>query len=1057
MKNHIVFKFLAIVLCAACLLGAVGSGLGILVLTQGNLYNKTVDQLIEERINSEGSRIAHNLASRYASVTLGGTPENLASQRFPNYAGFIGSYEYSITDSEGTVLEGLDTIPQGNKVYTFPTSGQYIHLVSTMTEAEKYPQETSEPHSVHVNEGDYYLYDALPPEGAVIKTLYFSRSDNNGYEYTDASGIGIAYYTSDGTMVCLFTDPQIDFPTSTMVTEVVLLDANDQLIYQAVSDDGVGYFTYTSSGIDLQFVSTIVEEEQIHETTEVEETIPESVPETIPETIPETVPETTPETTVPEIDFNLVDNIPEEKSAEVAKLKATFKDGTAYEHSDEGGMGRLRHNNVGKVEFSSYDPLDFDYGAIVALEVIFWDSEGAIVLEASCPDGLGEFYKTEDGALAFISNFPETAPAETVPEETTVEETTAETEATEVTEETTSTEETASAEETSATEETVSATEPEETTDVTIPEEPEPTEPILINGKPLEEFEINSGEYYDSETDQHMYAQYVYTPMPEYTVNLYLSEKSLTDSEAYDILRIVRQYRNYLLPVMAGCILAFIVFAIFLCCTAGRKPKSDEVRAGALNRIPLDLYFLLGVSAVIGLSIGAVEGGNVLLRQNMLMGCSFAIGCAYVACLLTVGFLFAIAAQVKTPDGFWYRNTLCGHCIRLFTRFALWLEKAMAEKGFPFLGQFFKKLWVLTCAAAVWLYCTTEKVLRWVGETLGRFFRWIGNKIHRFLALLPVTWQWIIMGSVLVFSLLITIAGRFDFGIILSVIFALALVLYGSHCFGILWESTKRMSKGDLDTKVDDKLMVGAFKDFAEDLNDLAGVAVIAAQKQLKSERMKTELITNVSHDIKTPLTSIINYVDLLQKPHTEEEEQQYLEVLDRQSQRLKKLIEDLMDMSKANTGNMSVEITQVDGVESVNQALGEFADKLDKAQVIPVFRHTEVSVPMMADGRLVWRVLSNLLGNAVKYAMPGTRLYVDLTQVDDKVIISLKNISREELNVSAEELMERFVRGDDSRNTEGSGLGLNIAKSLMELQKGQLELLVDGDLFKVTLIFPGV
>ena len=234
-------------------------------------------------------------------------------------------------------------------------------------------------------------------------------------------------------------------------------------------------------------------------------------------------------------------------------------------------------------------------------------------------------------------------------------------------------------------------------------------------------------------------------------------------------------------------------------------------------------------------------------------------------------------------------------------------------------------------------------------------------------------------------------------------------------------------------------------------------MAVVAAQKQLKSERMKTELITNVSHDIKTPLTSIINYVDLLQKPHTEQQQEQYLEVLDRQSQRLKKLIDDLMEMSKASTGNMAVDVMKVDAAEAVNQALGEFADKLEKAQLIPVFRQPEEPVYMMADGRLVWRVMSNLLSNAVKYALPGTRVYIDLQKVDSKVILSLKNISREELNVQTDELLERFVRGDASRNTEGSGLGLNIAKSLMELQKGQLQILVDGDLFKVTLIFPGV
>jgi len=233
-------------------------------------------------------------------------------------------------------------------------------------------------------------------------------------------------------------------------------------------------------------------------------------------------------------------------------------------------------------------------------------------------------------------------------------------------------------------------------------------------------------------------------------------------------------------------------------------------------------------------------------------------------------------------------------------------------------------------------------------------------------------------------------------------------------------------------------------------------VAVVAAQKQLKSERMKTELITNVSHDIKTPLTSIINYVDLLQKPHSEEDGEQYLEVLARQSQQLKKLLEDLMDMSKASTGNMNVEIIRLDAVEAINQALGEFSDKLEQARLVPVFRHADPFVPMMADGRLLWRVLNNLLGNAVKYAMPGTRLYLDLMILEGNVVISLKNISREELTTDAEELMERFVRGDDSRNTEGSGLGLNIAKSLVELQKGQMQLLVDGDLFKVTLIFPG-
>ena len=319
---------------------------------------------------------------------------------------------------------------------------------------------------------------------------------------------------------------------------------------------------------------------------------------------------------------------------------------------------------------------------------------------------------------------------------------------------------------------------------------------------------------------------------------------------------------------------------------------------------------------------------------------------------------------------------------------------------------------------------------------------------------LPLIWQWLVVGMVLVLWLLVAVAERMESMMVLWCCCALAVVLYGANCFGALLDGAKRMRSGDLKTKVDDKYLIGTFREFAEELNGLADVAVVAAQNQLKSERMKTELITNVSHDIKTPLTSIINYVDLLEKPHTPEEEKTYLEVLNRQSHRMKKLIEDLMEMSKASTGNISVEIAQIDAAEAVNQALGEFADKLEAAGVTPVF-HNTVDVLLLADGRLLWRTMSNILSNAVKYALPGTRLYVDVGAVEDKAVISFKNISGAQLNISADELMERFVRGDSSRNTEGSGLGLNIAKSLMELQKGQLQLLVDGDLFKVTLIFP--
>ena len=263
------------------------------------------------------------------------------------------------------------------------------------------------------------------------------------------------------------------------------------------------------------------------------------------------------------------------------------------------------------------------------------------------------------------------------------------------------------------------------------------------------------------------------------------------------------------------------------------------------------------------------------------------------------------------------------------------------------------------------------------------------------------------------------------------------------------------MCNGVLQTKISTDYLHGSFKTLATHLNALSETAMIAAENQTRSERMKSELITNISHDIKTPLTSIINFVDLLQKSPSQQASEEYLQVLSRQSSRMKKLIEDLMELSRANSGNITAHITTLDAAESVNQALGEFSDKFDAANLEPVFQIPATPIKMLADGRLVWRVLSNLMSNAVKYAMPHTRLYIDLVETEDSVHLSLKNVSREAPKISAEDLMERFVRADASRHSEGSGLGLNIAKSLMELQQGQLQLMLDGDLFKVTLVFP--
>lgn len=271
-----------------------------------------------------------------------------------------------------------------------------------------------------------------------------------------------------------------------------------------------------------------------------------------------------------------------------------------------------------------------------------------------------------------------------------------------------------------------------------------------------------------------------------------------------------------------------------------------------------------------------------------------------------------------------------------------------------------------------------------------------------------------------------------------------------------LQQGSRRLAEGDLDSKLDTSRMFWHFKKHGDYLNQIGDGMSIALEDRLKSERFKTELITNVSHDIKTPLTSIINYVDLLKKEDISEQEiKEYLEVLDRQSSRLKKLIEDLMEASKASTGNLAVNLEQCDINILLTQTLGEFEEKLQNNNLELIIKKADSPICIQADNRHLWRIFDNLMNNICKYAQPGTRVYINQENKNNTVQIIFRNTSRFALNITSEELMERFVRGDSSRNTEGSGLGLSIARNLAELMNGTLDLYVDGDLFKVILTFP--
>ena len=285
------------------------------------------------------------------------------------------------------------------------------------------------------------------------------------------------------------------------------------------------------------------------------------------------------------------------------------------------------------------------------------------------------------------------------------------------------------------------------------------------------------------------------------------------------------------------------------------------------------------------------------------------------------------------------------------------------------------------------------------------------------------------------------------------------LVLYFALCLRRLQKGGEALAAGDLAYQTDTKGLPHDLKKHAEDLNSIGGGMAIAVREQLKSERMKTELITNVSHDLKTPLTSVINYADLIGKEPCENAKiKEYSGVLLRQSERLKRLIDDLVEASKASTGNLEVDLVPCDASVFLAQAAGEYEEKLRDAGLALVTKQPDEEVSIMADGRRMWRIFDNLMNNIVKYSLSGTRVYLSLEQEGSNAVITFRNTSREPLDaVNTEELVERFTRGDVSRNTEGSGLGLAIAKSLTELQGGKFLVSADGDLFKVILRFPKI
>ena len=459
--------------------------------------------------------------------------------------------------------------------------------------------------------------------------------------------------------------------------------------------------------------------------------------------------------------------------------------------------------------------------------------------------------------------------------------------------------------------------------------------------------------------------------------------------------------------VVTVCALAELFFLVFLARAAGRRVGREEAVAGWQEKIPFDLYAVVVLGGSAMLVAAAASGTENTFGFEPIM-IAAVLACCAAAYALFLAFWMTLCARVKL--GRWWENTVC-----------------------------------------CWLLRLCRRILRWCWRVLCRAW----GALAGFVRGIPLVWHTAV-GCCVIGVLLFALESNHADGLLLMLIVVLSVAAcLLSMQLRRLQKGGEALAAGDLTSQVDTSHMYFDLKHHGENLNAISRGMSIAVEQRLKSERLKTELITNVSHDIKTPLTSIVNYVDLLQREHTPEQEREYLAVLDRQAHKLKKLTVDLVEMSKASTGNIPCHIARRSVRELVDQTVGEYAEKLSAARLEPVVTLPDEELYCLCDGALMWRVLDNLLSNACKYACAGTRLYIAARREGETVAFSFKNISRDALNIDPDELMERFVRGDSSRTTEGSGLGLNIAKSLVELQKGTFSIAIDGDLFKVGFVLP--
>jgi len=492
----------------------------------------------------------------------------------------------------------------------------------------------------------------------------------------------------------------------------------------------------------------------------------------------------------------------------------------------------------------------------------------------------------------------------------------------------------------------------------------------------------------------------VYT---SYTEELSQNEERQLASKFLDAIEPISQNAYIILPISSA---VTILLIIYLLITIGHKDDEKTIELNDFDKIPLEIILIVAVFLIVLPFI-------ILSQYDRINNAMLSLGItAYIdVYIVSAVVLHTMIKRIKSKT--FLKSSIIGQVL-------IWWIKIFKK-----ILNKIQKVWnTITYSASV-----TSKVI-------------IGTGIIAFI--------WLVIIAMFSDNKMLPLI------IIALICFMLYKIIKIIKEYSQIENKLKDVYNGNNQTELKEEDFSMVFKSSVKYLNNISNGLENAVQERMKSERMKAELITNVSHDIKTPLTSIINYVDLLKKEDiANEKANEYINILDNKSQRLKKLTEDLIEASKVSTGNVSLNLEKINIVELIKQAIGEFEDKFQNKNLQIIVNCNENEININADSRYMYRIVENLFSNIYKYALENSRVYIDISIVDGtNVVIEMKNISKDKLNISADELMQRFVRGDRSRNTEGSGLGISIAQNLTELQNGTFELKLDGDLFKVKLTF---